>query len=76
MPHAQRRSRGQNRHPIKPDPDSATNHSPSAPDSGTIDFGLERKQAITSTNSNYGSSSSYLPVEQSFYRGGRSDARK
>ncbi|KPM43273.1 hypothetical protein AK830_g3231 [Neonectria ditissima] len=75
MPHPTRR-RGprpanSNRHIIKEDPDSATTHITIA-DSGT--FNNSAVGRGSSNTSNYGGSTTYMPVDQSFYRQGRSDA--
>ncbi|CAM1505760.1 Fc.00g113970.m01.CDS01 [Cosmosporella sp. VM-42] len=77
MPHATKRraprTNGRPSNSIKPDPDSRSG-SNSIPDSGTVNFGIDHLPSNISNHSNYGDSSSYLPVDQSFYRNGRSDA--
>lgn len=75
MPHStnRRAARGPNSHRnnIKRDPDSSTD-STSLDDSGT--FNNTDRGRGTSNTSNFGGSSTYLAVDQSFYRQGRSDA--
>ncbi|KAH7161622.1 P-loop containing nucleoside triphosphate hydrolase protein [Dactylonectria macrodidyma] len=74
MPHStnRRAARGGNsRNIIKQDPDSGSE--PTAfEESGTFDS--TNRGRGTSNTSNFGGSSTYLPIDQSFYRHGRSDA--
>ncbi|KAF7561682.1 hypothetical protein G7046_g2469 [Stylonectria norvegica] len=78
MPHAtpkRRVARGQThtQHIIKPEPETI-DISPSPPESGTVNFGLTGIPSIASDRTNYEGSSSRIPIDQSFYHQGRSDA--